>query len=187
LLTGGGGHEGLSSGRSAAPYIHAMEKFATPTALLPEQVWDQPDKPEALLYFGRETGAAMPLVWAHGEYIKLLRSTSDGRVFDLLPPVAERYLSQQERQPIEIWKFNRQPRTIAAGTRLKIIARTAFRLHWTIDEWKHTNDSDSIHTAVGQNYCDIIVDAAQRTPVRFTFYWLDAGRWEGRDFVINVT
>ncbi|HEY4313492.1 MAG TPA: glycoside hydrolase family 15 protein [Pirellulales bacterium] len=187
LLTGERGHYELAAGHSPTPYIHAMEKFATPTALLPEQVWDQPDKPEAMLYFGRETGAAMPLVWAHGEYIKLLRSTSDGRVFDLLPPVAERYLSQRDRQPIEIWKFNRQPPTIAAGTRLKIIARTAFRLHWSIDEWQHTNDSDSTHTAIGQNYCDIPVESAQRAPVRFTFYWLDAGRWEGRDFVINVT
>ncbi len=110
LLTGERGHYELAAGRNPTPYIHAMEKFATATALLPEQVWDQPNHPSKMLYFGRETGAAMPLVWAHAEYIKLLRSTADGRVFDLVAPVGERYLSGASREPIEIWKFNRQPR-----------------------------------------------------------------------------
>src|ERR1019366_3162417 len=47
------------------------------------QVWAEPDRPEAYMFLGRPTGSAMPLMWAHGEYIKLLRSVSDGRVFDL--------------------------------------------------------------------------------------------------------
>jgi len=32
-------------------------------------------------------------MWAHAEYIKLLRSAADGKVFDLIPEVADRYLS----------------------------------------------------------------------------------------------
>jgi len=52
--------------------------------LLPEQIWDLPDKLEALLYYGRPTGAAMPLMWAHAEYIKLLRSTADGHILSLI-------------------------------------------------------------------------------------------------------
>ncbi|KAJ8135882.1 hypothetical protein OY671_010905, partial [Metschnikowia pulcherrima] len=41
---------------------------------LPEQVWDEDDNSEYHLYKGRPTGSAMPLAWAHAEYIKLLRS-----------------------------------------------------------------------------------------------------------------
>ena len=41
---------------------------------------------------GEPTGSAMPLMWAHAEYVKLLRSAADGKVFDQIPEVAERYL-----------------------------------------------------------------------------------------------
>ena len=34
------------------------------------------------LFLGRASGSAMPLVWAHAEYLKLCRSLRDGEVFD---------------------------------------------------------------------------------------------------------
>jgi glucoamylase len=184
LLTGERGHYELAAGRDPTLYIRAMEGFATSTALLPEQIWDQPDNPDQLLYFARETGAAMPLVWAHGEYIKLVRSTADDWVFDMLPQVTERYLTGIAREPIEIWKFNRQVSTTSAGVR--ILAAAPFRLHWTADEWQHAADDDSTPTAVGQCYFDIPVAAQQRAPIRFTFYWPQADRWEGRDYAVTI-
>jgi hypothetical protein len=33
---------------------------------------------------------------------------------------------------------------------------------------------------------DIQVPPAQRAPVRFTFFWTVAGRWEGRDFQVGT-
>ena len=57
-----------------------MESLANESGLLPEQIWDSPDIPEKDLYFGRPSGSAMPLVWAHGEYVKLRRSLHDGWV-----------------------------------------------------------------------------------------------------------
>lgn len=77
----------VATGGDAQPYIRAMEQFASPTGLLPEQVWDEPDKPEAHMFLGHATGSAMPLMWCHAEYVKLLRSVKDGRVFDLIPEV----------------------------------------------------------------------------------------------------
>ena len=44
--------------------------------MLPEQVWDHDDMPEKGMYLGRSAGSAQPLVWAHAEYLKLLRSVS---------------------------------------------------------------------------------------------------------------
>jgi len=46
------------------------------------------------LYFGHPSGSAMPLVWAHAEYLKLQRSLRDGRVFDLPPQTVQRYLKE---------------------------------------------------------------------------------------------
>ena len=85
LLTGERGLYEVAHGNEVKHYISAMEKFASSTGLLSEQVWDKQDIKELHLFLGRPTGAAMPLAWAHSEYIKLLRSASDGKVFDLIP------------------------------------------------------------------------------------------------------
>ena len=107
LLTGERAHYELSAGRDVKPFIRAIEGFASATGLLPEQVWDEHDQPESHMFLGRPTGSAMPLMWAHAEYIKLLRSVSDGHVFDLIPEVANRYLGDKKAcQLFEIWKPN---------------------------------------------------------------------------------
>ena len=59
-----------------------MTQMSGKGGLLPEQVWDSAAIPERGLYPGQPSGSAMPLVWAHAEYVRLLRSRRDGRVFD---------------------------------------------------------------------------------------------------------
>jgi len=186
LLTGERGHYELAAGRDVRPFIRAMENFATPTRLLPEQIWDQGDIPKALLRYSKPTGAAMPLMWAHAEYIKLLRSTADGQVFDLIPEVADRYLKPRQRTPIEVWKFNRQVPAIAAGATLRIQASQRFVLHWGRGEWDNPTDTLAEETALGLTYVDIATVAGDRGPIRFTFRWLDDNRWEGRDYAVVV-
>jgi len=58
--------------------LRALEAFANEGGLFPEQVWDAPDIPDRELFFGQPSGSAMPLVWAHAEYIKLRRSLARG-------------------------------------------------------------------------------------------------------------
>ena len=77
LLTGERGHYDLAAGRNPKPNIEAMEHFADATGLIPEQLWDLPDNPDAHMKFGYPSGGAMPLAWAHAEYIKLVRSAAD--------------------------------------------------------------------------------------------------------------
>src|SRR5258706_15401364 len=85
---------------------------------MPEQIWDGPDAPP-YLRFGGTTDAAMPLLWAHSEYVKLHRSAADHRVFDLVEPVYERYVTGTgQRKTIEVWKPNHQVQTVPAGGRL---------------------------------------------------------------------
>jgi glucoamylase len=186
LLTGERGHYEFAAGRDIRPYIHAMENFATPTRLLPEQIWDQADLPHALMYRGKPTGAAMPLMWAHAEYIKLLRTAADGQVFDLIPEVANRYLRPRKRVPMEMWKFNRQVRAISAGATLRILAGAAFVVHWGRGDWENPTDTLAQSTALGINFADITTVPGDTRPIRFTFLWLEANRWEGRDFTVEL-
>jgi len=154
---------------------------------LPEQVWDEPDRAAAYMFLGRPTGSAMPLMWAHAEYIKLLRSVSDNRVFDMIPEVAERYMGDRKaRQLFEIWKPNRQARTVKRGYTLRIQVPVAFRLHWSANEWQSAEDNPSSAPVLGFHFVDIPISAAQQVPIRFTFYWVVENRWEGRDYMVAI-
>ena len=131
--------------------LRAMESFADQSGLLPEQVWDTQDIPEHGLYFGRPSGSAMPLVWAHAEYVKLQRSLHDGRVFDMPPQPVERYLVQQKESPHAVWRFEQKRRAIRAGQRCDwkqwppqpfvgpvMIGRASRRLNLTTRGWVFT-------------------------------------------------
>jgi glucoamylase len=186
LLTGERGHYELAAGRDPMPFLRAMEGFASCSGLLPEQIWDEPDRPKLHLQFGKATGSATPLMWAHAEYIKLLRSATEGKVFDLIPAVADRYRHRRNCTSLEVWKPNRHVRTVQSGMTLRIQVPSSFRLRWTMDEWQSVNDTASTATALGVHYVDIPVTASQRAPVRFTFFWSSTGNWEGRDFQIGI-
>jgi glucoamylase len=185
LLTGERGHFVLAAGGDVEPYTRTLENLASRTGLLPEQVWDEPDRPELYLRLGGPTGAAMPLAWAHAEYVKLIRSAHDGVVFDLIPAVADRYL-KRERLPrrLEIWKPGRQPRTVVRGFTLRVQAPEPFLLHWSVNDWNAAQDSRSTPTALGIEFVDLPVTLSQSAPIRFTFRWLETGRWEGRDYEV---
>jgi glucoamylase len=189
LLTGERGHYELAAGRSAEPFIRAMEQFASSTGLLPEQAWDEADKPEVFMFLGKPTGSAMPLMWAHAEYIKLLRSASDGRVYDSIPEVCQRYLgARRKRKVVEVWKPHRQVRFIRRNSVLRIQGNAAFRLRWSDDNWQSHSDTDSTVNALDIGFVDlpVSVTSSQDVCVKFTFFWLDRSQWEGSDYVVTV-
>ncbi len=187
LLTGERGHYELAAGRDPAPFLRTMERFASSTGLLPEQVWDAPDYPECFMYLGRPTGAAMPLMWAHAEYIKLLRSARDGIVFDRIPTLYDHYIANRKScRLLEVWKHNRQPRTVQRGYTLRIQCPSPFRLHWSADDWQTVSDMDSTPTVLKIHYTDIPISQSQNAPIRFTFFWTGEDRWEGWDYVVRV-
>jgi len=187
LLTGERGHYELAAGHDAKPFIRAMEGLSSAIGLLPEQAWDGPDQPRVYMYCGKPTGSAMPLMWAHAEYIKLLRSVHDGKVSDLIPDVAKRYLgARADRRLVEVWKFTRQVRAVKRGYVLRIQAQASFRLHWSDDEWQTVKDTPSSATTLGVEFVDIPILAAQQAPIRFTFFWTLSEAWEGRDYLVSV-
>ncbi len=189
LLTGERGHYEIAAGHSAETYIRAMEQFASATGLLPEQVWDEADKPEVFLFRGKPIGSAMPLVWAHAEYIKLLRSAADDKVYDSIPEVSQRYSSpHRKRNRIEVWKPNRHIRFISQGTILRLHGTESFRLRWSKDDWKSWQDAESSSNALKIDFVDLpeTASATKGNSIVFTFYWLISNRWEGQDYAIRI-
>jgi glucoamylase len=167
--------------------LRALENFSQGIGLIPEQIWDAPDLPSRHLRFGGPTDAAVPLLWAHSEYVKLHRSAADGKIFDLIELAYDRYVRRSAaRKAIEVWKWKRHVRTAVAGTLLRIQATKPFLLHWTNDEWQNPLDSRSQATGIGVQFVDIPVGLQQMAPIRFTFFWLEEERWEGSDFVVVV-
>ncbi len=187
LLTGERGHYELAAGRDAGEYARAMERFASAAGLLPEQVWDEADRPALHLELGRPTGSAMPLAWAHAEYLALVRSISDGTPYGTLPEVARRYAGpERHRRRVEVWKLGHRTPSVAPGRTLRVLAAEPFRLRWSRDRWATVEESASAPIPLGIDYVDLDVPEEQREAIRFTFYWPKDDRWQGEDFAVAV-
>jgi glucoamylase len=65
--------------------VRALEAFASPEGIFAEQVWDEGSEA------GQPTESASPLTWAHAEYLSLLRSVQDGKPFEEVRIVRDRY------------------------------------------------------------------------------------------------
>ena len=189
LLTGERAHFELAAGRvqEAKRLQAALESFASAEGLFPEQIWDAPDLPDRELFFGRPSGSAMPLVWAHAEYLKLLRSLSDGRVFDMPPQTVERYLTDKTEALCLVWRFNHKIRSLPAGRILRIETLAPAVIRWSSDDWNTSQDMRTNDTGLGIHSADLATGSlTEGKQARFTFYWPDAGHWEGADCAVSI-
>lgn len=189
LLVGERAHYELAAGRAqVAKVLRAdMEGSTEGGRLIPEQVWDQADIAALELWRGKPTGSACPLVWAHAEYVKLLRSLRDGKVFDQPPQTVQRYQVEKQRAEYFAWRFNNKPRTIPYGKTLRIVTIGPAQVHWTADNWQTNADNSSRDTELGVFAVDLpTAQLAVGREISFTFYWPQAGTWEGKNFSITV-
>jgi glucoamylase len=94
LLTGERAHFELAAGNREEAFrlLKTMENYSNEMGLFSEQIWDDSNLPAKELQFGKPTGAAMPLVWAHAEYLKLCRSIAEGKIYDQPVSVYNRYV-----------------------------------------------------------------------------------------------
>ena len=189
LLTGERAHYELAAGRvdGAKRLLGAMESFANEGGLISEQVWDSPDIPEHELHRGRPSGSAMPLVWAHAEYLKLRRSLHDGHLFDLPPQTVQRYLTAKTVSPRMVWRFNHKLRSMPAGKLLRIETLAPAVIHWSADGWNTVHDVTAQDCGLGIHIADLQTKAIlEGKHIQFTFHWPEADRWEGKDFIVEI-
>ncbi len=203
LLTGERAHYEIAAGREVADLIKTYEGYATAGKMLPEQVWDEADRPLDHLTFGDPAGSACPLVWAHAEYLKLLRSAMDGKVFDCIEPVYRRYAKEpcgpgQERSchpdrrssPVyEIFSLRRPIQVVVSNATLRAIDDKRFVLVWTSNNWQDTNRTESRGLGSSGFSADIGPDDQRNaTAISLTFFWPEENRWLGHnhDLLIDL-
>ncbi len=189
LLAGERAHYALAAGDrpEAERLLGVLEAFANPGGLLPEQVWDAADIPERELFFGKASGSAMPLGWAHAEYLKLLRSLRDGRVFDLPTQPVKRYLADKTGSPFAIWRFNNKARSMPAGKTLRIECFSPATVSWSRDNWATRESISARPTGLGVSIVDVPTEKLPAgSEVGFTFFWPEENRWEGKNYSIKI-
>jgi glucoamylase len=167
--------------------LRTLAGFANEGGMIPEQIWDAPDILDRELFFSRPSGSAMPLVWAHAEYLKLCRSLRDGRVFDTPPQTVQRYVIEKTGSPYTIWRFNHKCRTLAVGKTLRVEVLAPALVHWSTDGWQTLHDTETSDTELGIYVADLPTAALLTgSRVDFTFYWPETSQWERADFAVMV-
>jgi glucoamylase len=189
LLSGERAHYELDAGNKSAAeeLLQTMSLSSNGSRLLPEQVWDAADIPDRELFFGKASGSACPLVWAHSEYIKLVRSLKDGKIFDQPPQTVQRYRVEKRKAAHWEWRFNNKCRIVPAGKILRIAVQAPAMVHWSSDGWQTSHDLDARDTGLGVYVADLPTnDLDAGHTLVFTFFWPEARRWEGADFSVNI-
>jgi glucoamylase len=187
LLTGERGHYEIAAGRidKAKKLLKAMELFSN-NSLLPEQIWDATDIPEKGLFFGKHSGSAMPLTWAHAEYIKLCSSIKKKKICDLPAYTTQRYSKNKVTSLIVVWRFNHQEKIISFKKILRIEVLAEANVRWTDNNWETYTDLNTKDTNIGIFVVDIPCNNLRVSNISFTFFWKQANHWENKNFEIKV-
>ncbi len=187
LLSGERGHYEVASGRDALPYLEAMAAMAGAGGLFPEQVWDGPELPEHGLTPGRPTGAAMPLAWAHAEFVKLAVSRGLGRPVDRAAAVWRRYQGRSRPAGTAVWATHAPIATIETGQRLLVCSPRPARVHCSVDGWRQIADLSTGPTGLGLEAAELpTTGLSPGRVIDFTLQWRDSGEWHGRDYRVRV-
>jgi glucoamylase len=188
LFIGERGHFELAAGRrdEAERLLRLMEKTAGPTGLIPEQTWDAPDIPKKGLFRGGPTTSASPLVWAHAEYTKLLRSLWDNAVFDLPPQPVERYCRANDPPRLRVWRLNHRIEQVPAGHGLRIELPEAAAVRWSAPGHQR-EDVPTTDTGLGVHHVDLPTQGLPPgATVEFSFHWTKADRRDRGDYAVKV-
>ncbi len=185
LLTGERGHYAIAAGEDPLPYLMAMAGMTGRGGLLPEQVWDSDPLPAAGLSAGAPSGSAMPLAWAHAEFIKLCHSHRSGHPVDRPTETWRRYAGQRPRLTFRLWQWGDRPREILAGEELRVALDRDFVIHWGLDGWHGIRDTPAEDWGlrwVASLPSDLFKNAHT---LNFTLYCHDQG-WVGTDFSLSI-
>jgi glucoamylase len=187
LLTGERAHVAIAAGDLAQAHdlLGTLEACTSRGALLPEQVWDAEDIPERELFHGRPSGSAMPLVWAHAEHIKLLRSLAEESVFDMPPQTVRRYQADPHPPRVTPWRVGFQTAQLAAGTSLRIELARPSVVRWSNDSWANLAEIETVDTGLGIHVAEI---AWANRGAGLEFNWRDAQTeaWDGHNYRVDV-
>ncbi len=180
LLAGERAHLRLQAGEDPVDGLRAMAAMTGPGGLIPEQVWDADPIPERFLEPGRPSGSAMPLVWAHSEFLKLAYARDAGRPLELLVAVQERYGGQRPEAATWHWRESVPFDALPAGRGLLIERAAPFTLHLGVDGWQQVRDLPSEPLPLGSFGVRLDADELDgHARVEFNLVDGSSGAWSG--------
>jgi glucoamylase len=158
-----------------------------PGGLIPEQIWDTDAIPACGLYPGKPSGSAMPLVWAHAEFLKLLAAQANGRPVEMLEPIERRYGGKIPNASVWHWRPTCPISVLPKRKSLLIEQPEPFLLHFGFNGWRRPTDQQSSPTQFGMHGVTLAADElAGATSISFTFYFTERSQWLGQDFSIPL-
>ncbi len=185
LLAGERGHLALQAGEDPIAYLNTMHRCASPGGLLPEQVWDAAPIPERFLFPGRPSGSAMPLLWSHAEFLKLLVARHSKRPVELLDSVRKRYGGGAPKAKNTRWRNETPAAHVETGRTLLIEDRRPFTLHFGFDGWQDVAERHAQPLPFGLWGVAIGPDLyGVRKAVDFTRRY--GADWEGQDHSVAI-
>jgi len=131
LLTGERGHFEVAAGRDPLPHLAAICGMASPLGLISEQVWDGPEIVSRDLRFGRPSGSARPLAWAHAEFAKLVISRQLGWPCDRPSAVWRRYRGRRPVARNAFWSPRSPVGESPQGARLVVALPRPALVRWS--------------------------------------------------------
>lgn len=187
LLVGERGHYALVAGVDPLPFIKTMAAMSSAVGMLPEQVWDWRPIPEYRLQPGRPSGSAMPLVWAHSEFIKLCYSRANGYPVDRPAATWARYEGKRPEVFDALWGPRYRPRHIRVGDQFNVVLSNPARVHWGSNGWHAVQDSVTCDTGLGVHKAKLsLAGLYAGDTIQFTFFWLNQARWDGQDYEVQL-
>jgi glucoamylase len=196
LLVGERGHLAVMNGEDPLSYLQTMWRCSSVGGLPPEQVWDAAPIPDLGLEPGRPSGSAMPLLWAHAEFLKLLVARERRRPVELLHAVEERYAlahqdahrppqtcsDSQAREANGTWHWRDEVPVLEleAGRSLVIEDRVPFALQAGFDGWQRVEARVAAEQPFG--LWGVRLSAAELLGLREVNFTRRFGEeWEGMD------
>ncbi len=187
LLTGERGHFALSEGADVTPYLEAMMRMVGRGGLIPEQIWDSADITDFGLETGKPTGSAMPLVWAHSEFLKLLAAHQTGTPAEQFDAVVTRYRGAPPVAATWHWRETSAFSRLPVGRGLSIEATQPLSLHIGFNNWRRVKDVQLVENGLGMFVYHLHPEALTGiSSVQFTFFDPAREQWRGRDFKIDI-
>jgi glucoamylase len=187
LLVGERGHLALQSGTECLEYLQTMWNCGSSGGLLPEQVWDSAPIASRGLSPGRPSGSAMPLLWTHAEFLKLLIARAQGRPLELLREVEQHFLNPDIcRVLARHWRSDVSIAGVEAGLNLVIEDTRPFVLHVGFDGWQDVADRQAVPGPFALWSVTLTAtELKKRQIVNFTRKYTN--RWEGTDHRVLVS
>jgi glucoamylase len=189
LLAGERGHYELAAGREAEALrlLRTMKAMSGRCGLIPEQVWDATPIRKANLQPGYPTGSAMPLVWAHGEFVKLAASLQLHRPTDRPQDVWLRYGGKRPQISRAHWTLRMPVSNAPRGCPICFLLDRPTLVHWGHDDWKNISNAFTRPDFLGLHVAEIPAESlGKANAVQFALQDAASGEWHEGNRTIRI-